>query len=397
MSSLSESNLFKPIQLGDVVLKTRLAHAPTTRVRATSDGVSTDSMLEYYSERAKNNGGLIVFEAASPAKSFGGYVYQPFLETKQQVESQKKIVDAIHRNGSYVCSQLAHLGRTSLPFGKEVYFPFVGPSAIYADDANRETAKSLGVELKALTKDEINDIIKGFADGAKRAINEAGFDFVELHAAHMFLIDQFIQSSSNQRTDEYGGSIENRARFLLEVVDACIESVGAKHLAIRLSPYAELQGGLGKNSEVSPILIWGYIFSQLQKRADKGKELAYISVVEPVVQGAEEYEENDKIDFSWPRLFWKGILLRTGAFIKENHQEKLEQTINSDDKLIIGAGRYYTSNPDLADRLKRGLSLTPYDRSKFYKAFSNDGYLNFQPYGKEEDHTKDDVEPKPLA
>ncbi|GAV30410.1 hypothetical protein PMKS-003921 [Pichia membranifaciens] len=397
MPSLSESNLFKPIQVGDVVLKTRLAHAPTTRVRATSDGVSTDSMLEYYSERAKNNGGLIIFEGTSPAKSFGGYQYQPFLETKRQVESQKKIVDAIHRNGSYVSSQLVHLGRTSLPLGKAVYFPFVGPSAIYVDDANKAAAKALGVELRALTKDEIKEIIKGFADGAKRAINEAGFDFVELHGAHMFLIDQFIQSSSNQRTDEYGGSIENRARFVLEVVDACIEAVGANHVAVRFSPYAEIQGGLGKNSEVSPILIWGYIFNQLQNRADKGKQLAYISVVEPRIQGDAEGDENDKIDFSWPRLFWKGVLLRSGAFINENHQEKLEQAINSDDKLIIGAGRYYTSNPDLADRLKRGLSLTPYDRSTFYKAFSNDGYLDFQPYGKEEDHTKDDVEPKPLA
>ena len=267
---------------------------------------------------------------------------------------------------------------------KSLNIPFVGPSAIYINEANKKAAKELGVELKELTRDEIKAINKEFADSSKRAINEAGFDFVEIHGAHMFLVDQFIQSSSNQRTDEYGDSIENRSRFLLEVVDACIEAVGAKHVAVRLSPYAEIQGGLGKNSEVSPVIIWGYIFSQLQNRADKGDELAYISIVEPRIQGDKEVDEKDcKIDFSWPRLLWKGILFRAGAFLDPNHLKKLEKNINSDDKLIIGISRYYTSNPDLSDRLKRGMSLTRYDRSKFYNAFSNDGYLNFQSYGKE--------------
>lgn len=385
MSSLTDSNLFKPIQVGDVVLKTRLAYAPSTRLRATADGVSTDSMLEYYSERAKNNGGLIVFEGTSSARDFGCFPNQPILETKSQVESQKIIVDAIHSNGSYAASQLMHFGRSLAPqLAKSLNIPFVGPSAIYINEANKKTAKELGVELKELTRDEIKAINKEFADSSKRAINEAGFDFVEIHGAHMFLVDQFIQSSSNQRTDEYGGSIENRSRFLLEVVDACIEAVGAKHVAVRLSPYAEIQGGLGKNSEVSPVIIWGYIFSQLQNRADKGDELAYISIVEPRIQGDKEVDEKDcKIDFSWPRLLWKGILFRAGAFLDPNHLKKLEKNINSDDKLIIGISRYYTSNPDLSDRLKRGMSLTRYDRSKFYNAFSNDGYLNFQSYGKE--------------
>lgn len=356
-------------------------------------------MLEYYSERAKNNGGLIVFEGTSPRRDFGCFPNQPILETKQQVEAQKKIVDAIHSNGSYAASQLLHFGRAVSPqLAKLFNIPFVGPSAIYIDEANKEAAKVEGVELKELSKDEIKDIVKEFADSAKRAINEAGFDFVEIHGAHMFLIDQFIQTSANQRTDEYGGSIENRSRFLLEVIDACIEAVGAKHVAVRLSPYAEIQGGLGKNSEVNPIVIWGYILSEIQNRADKGDELAYISVVEPRIQGDNEGDEKDsKINFSWPRLLWKGILFRAGAFLDPDHLEKLAKNIDGDDKLIIGISRYYTSNPDLSDRLKRGLPLTHYDRSKFYNAFSNDGYLNFQPYGKEEVHTKDDIEPKPLA
>ncbi|ODQ47752.1 hypothetical protein PICMEDRAFT_15658 [Pichia membranifaciens NRRL Y-2026] len=399
MSSLATSNLFKPIQVGDVILKTRLAHAPTTRIRASKDGVATDSMLEYYSERAKNNGGLIVFEGTSPRRDFGCITNQPILETKQQVEAQKKIVDAIHSNGSYVTSQLAHYGRVLSPqLAKLFNIPFVGPSAIYLDEASEKAAKEEGVELKELSKDEIKNIVKEFANGAKRAINEAGFDFVEVHGAYMYLLDQFIQTSANQRTDEYGGSIENRARLLLEVIDACIEAVGAKHVAVRLSPYMEYQGGLGKDSEINPIVIWGYILSELQNRADKGNELAYISIVEPRAQADKEADETYfKIDFSWPRLLWKGVLLRTGAFLDLENQEKFERSINGDDKLLIGVSRYYTSNPDLANRLKEGFPLTPYDRNTLYKAFSNDGYLNFQAYGKEQDHTKDDVEPKPLA
>lgn len=399
MTSLANSNLFKPLKVGDVVLKNRLGYAPTTRLRATADGTPTDSMLEYYSERAKNNGGLLVFEGTSAANEFGRFPNEPVIKTAQQVKVFKKIVDAIHANGSYAALQIVHIGRALDPqLVKPLNLPFVGPSATYIDEANAAAAKEQGVELKALTITEIKDIIKEFAAASKKAIDEAGFDFVELHAAHMYLIDQFVQSSSNQRTDEYGGSIENRSRFLFDVVDACIEAVGAKHVALRLSPYAEFQGGLGKNSEVSPAVIWGYILSQLQNRAKKGNELAYISIVEPRIQGDKDKDviESDKIDFSWPRLFWSGILFRAGAFLDETHIEKLEQSINSDDKLIIGVSRYYTSNPDLASRLKNGYPLTHYDRSTFYKAFSNDGYLNFQAYGKDEDHSKDDIEPKPL-
>lgn len=401
MSNLAETNLFKPIKVGNVILDNRIVYAPTTRLRATSDHIPTDSNLEYYDKRSKNNGGLIIYEATGANLKFGFYPNQALIDNEKQINSFKKIVNKIHENGSFVSLQLNHVGRAFNPkIANESKLPVVGPSAIYIDKNNENEFKEQGIELKELTKDEIKEIIKEFVEATKKAINECGFDFVEIHAAHMYLIDQFIQTSSNQRNDEYGGSIENRSRFLFEIIDACIESVGADRIGIRLSPYVEFQGGLGIKSDINPIVIWGYILSELQKRANDGKKLAYVSLVEPRIQGdadGKNSDEANQIDFSWPRSLWKGVILRTGALLDEKHIANLKDFVNSDDKLLIGASRYYTSNPDLVNRLKNGYPLTKYDRPTFYKIFSNEGYLNFQSYGIPEDHSKDQIMPKALA
>lgn len=397
---LSDSNLFKSIKVGNVTLQNRLVHVPTTRLRATEDHVPTDSNLEYHDQRSKNNGGLIIYEATGANENFGFYPNQPMIENERQVKSFKKIVDKIHENGSYASLQIVHVGRAFNPqLAKKLNLPFVGPSSIYINEENENESKKENIQLKELTKDEIKIIIKEFINSTKKAINEAGFDFVEIHGAHMFLIDQFLQTVSNQRTDEYGGSIENRARFLFEIIDGCIEAVGADHLGVRLSPYTEFSGGLGIKSEINPIVLWGYILSELQKRANSGNELAYISLVEPRLQGDdwEIDEKTSKINFEWPRYIWKGIIIRAGAFLDEKVIDKLEESINSDNKLLIGVSRPFTSNPDLVNRLKNGYPLTKYDRSKFYNIMQNDGYITFGSYGEEDDHSKDDVVPKPLA
>lgn len=397
---LANSNLFKPIKLGSVELKNRLVYAPTTRFRNTKDFVATDSMLEYYTRRAINNGGLLIVEATFPSLEFGLYENAPCIKTPEQVKAFKKIVDSVHSKGSSIAVQLWNLGRTADPkLLKKYNLPFVAPSPIYFDKNSEITAKEAKNELRSLTIPEIKNMIIEYSNAAKRSVNEAGFDIVEIHGAHMYLLDQFLQESSNNRTDEYGGSIENRARFLFEIIDGCIEAVGADHLGVRLSPYTEFNGGLGIKSEINPIVLWGYILSELQKRANSGNELAYISLVEPRLQGDdwEIDEKTSKINFEWPRYIWKGIIIRAGAFLDEKVIDKLEESINSDNKLLIGVSRPFTSNPDLVNRLKNGYPLTKYDRSKFYNIMQNDGYITFGSYGEEDDHSKDDVVPKPLA
>lgn len=397
MSDLLSSNLFKPIKLGPVTLANRLVYAPTTRFRNTVDYVATDSMLEYYTARAKDNGGLLIVEATFPAPEFGLYERGPMIKTKQQVNAFKKIVDSVHEQGSSIAIQLWNLGRTADPKElKKHNLPFLGASPIYFDEASEKAAKECGNELREITIPEIKAMVEEYKACAKRCIDEAGFDIVEIHGAHMYLLDSFLQASSNHRTDEYGGSIENRARFMLEVVDACIEAVGAERVAIRLSPYAEFQGGLGQKAEINPIVTWGYVLSELEKRAQRGNRLAYVSVIEARVSGTSDNPEAGSVDFTWPDLIWKGKIIRAGGFLDKGNFEKLTSIVNQNDHTLIGVGRYFTSNPDLVHRLKEGLELTPYDRTTFYKIGSNIGYLDYQGYNQPLDHSKDNIEPKAL-
>ncbi|KGK39505.1 hypothetical protein JL09_g1368 [Pichia kudriavzevii] len=396
-SELADSNLFKPIKLGSIELKNRLVYAPTTRFRNSTDFVATDSMLEYYTRRAKNNGGLLITEATFAAPEFGLYERGPMIRTPEQVKAWKKIVDSVHEQGSYIAIQVWNLGRTADPAClKKHGLPFVSASDFYFDEASKKAAIECGNELRALTIPEIKAMVDEYVACAKRCVDEAGFDIVEIHGAHMYLLDQFLQESSNQRTDEYGGSIENRARFMLEVVDAVVAAIGADKVAIRLSPYAEFQGALGYKSRINPIVTWGYVLSELERRAKEGNRLAYVSVVEPRVSGIFDNPDAAKIDFTWPDLIWKGPIIRAGGYLDPENLSKLANAVNKDDHTLIATARYYTSNPDLVNRLKNGYPLTPYNRADFYRIGSNIGYLNYTAYGEEEDHTKDDVEPKAL-
>lgn len=392
--SLANTNLFKPIKVGSVTIPNRLVYAPTTRFRNSDDFVATDSMLKYYGERALNKG-LLIVEATCPAPSFGLYPNCPMIYTKEQVKAWKILVEKVHKNGGFISVQLWHLGRTSSPeFLKKFGLPFVGASPIYADDASKKAAIACGNPLREMTVDEIHAATKEWAAAAKRAINEAKFDFVEIHGAHMYLLDQFLNECSNHRTDQYGGSIENRARFMLEVVDALIEAVGAEHVGIRLSPYAEVQGGEGIKSKINPIVTWGYVLSELERRAKQGKRIAYVSYVEARVSGVQENPNPPDVNGLWINEVWKGIIIRAGALVHEEGYKTLKHYVDGDNRTMIAAGRYYTSNPDLAKRLKNGYPLTKYDRSTFY-SHTNDGYLTFGDYG--ETAKEDKSVPKALA
>ena len=389
--TLVNSNLFKPIKVGPVELKTRLVHAPTTRFRNTEEFVATDSMFDYYTERATNNGGLLIVEATFPSPEFGLFERAPMVKTPQQVKAWRRITDSVDAHGSSIALQLWNLGRVADPVLLQKHnLPFVGPSAIYLDEASEKAAKEAGNELRALTVPEIRAMVAEYAASAKRSIDEAGFDMIEIHAANMYLPDQFLQETSNTRTDEYGGPLENRARFILETIDACIAAVGADRVAIRLSPYSEFQGSLGANAEINPVVTWGYVLSELERRAKQGDRLAYISIVEPRVSGNDENPDSGIVDFHWPDHIWKGILLRSGGYLSKDAIARLPDIVNANNHTLIGAGRYFTSNPDLVNRVSNTLELTQYERSTFHTV-GNAGYLDFRECGKPLDHSKDQL------
>ncbi|VEU22184.1 DEKNAAC103196 [Brettanomyces naardenensis] len=365
-------------------------------------------MLKYYAERAENNGGLLVVEATAPTSRLGLYANTPILENDKQVEGWRHVVESVHDNGSFISIQLCGLGRTAdAALLRKHNLPLVAPSPIYINEnftphttQSREADEAAHNPLRALTVDEIHSFVEDYAAAARRAIEGAKFDIVEIHGAHGYLVEQFLSSAANHRTDEYGGSIENRARFGLEGVDALIAAVGAEHVTIRLSPYATFQATEGVNADISPIVSYGYVLSELERRAKAGKRLAYVSFVEPRVSGADDVVDPPKVNTSWVNEIWKGVLLRTGGFLHDEGYPDLRKYVDADDRTLIGVSRYYTSSPDLANRLRNGYPLTHYDKPTFYVPKSNKGYLTFAKYGEkalDDDSPEIKAEPRPLA
>ncbi|VEU21177.1 DEKNAAC102079 [Brettanomyces naardenensis] len=389
MSSLAKTNLFKPVKVGPVTLSNRVVLAPTTRLRNTKTSVATDSMLEFYIERAKNNGGLLISEGGFTSPDLGAFPFAPMLYTDEQVASWKKITDAVHSNGSSIAIQIAGLGRTGDPKAfKEGGFPFTAPSAIYLSEESKEAAEKVGNPLREFTIDELHRVKEDFVIASKKAVERSGFDIVELHVANMYLLNQFLEETSNQRTDQYGGSIENRSRFVLEVVDAVSEAIGAEHTAVRISPYSRFQGGESVDAKVNPIVNYGYFVSELERRGKEGKRLAYISFVEPRISGADTVDESYTPDSSWLNEIWKGIIIRCGNLLHGDGYPLLRKFVDADDRTLIASSRYFTSNPDLVNRLKNGYPLTHYDRPTFYNVLSNKGYLTWPNYGETVDEEK---------
>ncbi|GMG24941.1 unnamed protein product [Ambrosiozyma monospora] len=390
---LKDTNLFKPIKVGSVTLQNRLAFAPTTRFRNTKDFIPTNLIKKHYEDRAENNGGLLITEATFVSPQAGLYAHAPLIHTKQQVEAWKQIVDAVHAKGTFIAMQLWHLGRAANASVLKEYggLSYLAPTAKYYDESRKIIADKAGLELREFTLPEVKQIIEDFKNGAIKAIKVAGFDFVELHAAHMYTLAQFIDIASNERTDEYGGSIENRTKLVLDVVDALIDAVGADKVGIRISPYTTYQGGSGAESTLMhPIAQYAYLYSELEKRGREGKRLAFIHSVEPRVAVGIDVQDAPEYSTEWVRQIWKGVLIRTGSYLHQEGYKNLIRDVNIDDRTLIGASRYYTSNPDLADRLKDGLELTPYDRNTFYFG-GNYGYNTFGKFG-EDAKGKDSVE-----
>lgn len=358
-------SLQQPGKLGALALRNRVVMAPLTRARADSDRVPTDVMVDYYTQRA--GAGLVISEATTVSPQANGWADSPGIYTDAQAEGWRRVVDSVHAAGGTMVLQLWHTGRASHSsfLGGE---PPVAPSAIAIDGEGVHTpeGKQPHEVPRALRADELPGIVADYVAAARRAL-EVGFDGVEVHCANGYLLDEFLQSCSNQRDDDYGGSVEKRLRFPLEVVRAVCETVGAERVGVRLSPNGAFNGmGSADYRET---------FSAMARELD-GLGLAYLHVMDGLGFGFHELGEPMTLaDFG--QLF-SGALIGNCGY----SQETAEAAIARGDADAIAFGRPFISNPDLPARFANGWPLAPEaDPSTWYlSGMGAKGYSDFPAY-----------------
>lgn len=355
--------------IGPFGLSHRVVMAPLTRMRATRPGNAPNAMnAEYYAQRA-TPGGLIVAEASPVCPEGRGGPATPGIYSPEQVEGWKAVTAAVHARGGVIFLQLWHVGRISHSSHQPGGGAPVAPSAIAAEgSALTSEFKIAPFETpRALETSEIPGLVARYAEGARNAV-AAGFDGVEIHGANGYLLEQFLQTRSNRRTDGYGGSIENRARLLIEVAKAAAEAIGAQRVGVRLSPY----GRANDSGEDDPMPLYSYVVGELNKLG-----LAYLHLIEPRASGAGQREVDHKDVPSAARLFrplWRGPLIAAGNFTADSAREM----VAAGDADAIAFGRYFISNPDLPERIRRGAPFTPYHRPTFYGG-DEKGYTDYRP------------------
>lgn len=353
------NKLFESYTEGNLTLKNRIVMPPMTRSRAESGEVATKLMAEYYSQRA--SAGLIISEGTQISRQGQGYAWTPGIYTDAQVEGWKQVTSAVHAAGGVIFAQLWHVGRISHTSLQENGQPPVSPSAIIAegvkvfvDPEGKGPAGGAGEMVqhstpRQLTISEINRIVQDYAQAARNAI-AAGFDGVELHGANGYLIEQFIDSQTNQRTDAYGGSLQNRLRFLREVVTAVADAVGKERVGVRQAPLTTLMGAIDDNPEETYIAA---------ARILNDIGIAYIHIAEADWDNAPIMPVAFKEAY---RKTFRGTLIYAGKYTKERADEALAKGWAD----LIAFGRPFIANPDLPHRLKHNLPLNDPDRSRFF-------------------------------
>ena len=366
-------SLFSPLEVGPYRLNHRVVMAPLTRMRAERPSLAPRPLnAEYYAQRA-TPGGLIIAEASPVSATGFGSPGVPGIYSEAQIKGWRGVVDAVHARGGLIFLQLWHVGRVShSSFQPGGALP-VAPSAVpISPELKTMTAdgKPASYETpRALETGEIAGIVDAFRQAARNAM-AAGFDGVEVHGANGYLIEQFLQSRTNLRTDRYGGSIENRARFLMEITQAVIGVWGANRVGVRLSPY----GIANDSGEADPMPLYTHVVQALNPLG-----LAYLHFIEPRSSGAGRAEVNHQNVPSAMVLFrpiWKGVLITAGGFTGET----AEAAIAAGHADAIAFGRVFISNPDLPRRLREGFPLTPYNRATFYGG-DEKGYTDYPVYG----------------
>jgi len=360
---MSPSKIFTPLKVGNVTVSHRAVLAPLTRFRANEAHVHEELGVEYYSQRTSVPGTLAITEATFISANAGGYPHVPGIWNQAQIDGWKKITDAVHKNGSFIFLQMWALGRTANP---EILKAEGGFDLVSSGDLPYEEGKP---KPRPLTKDEIKEYIEQYRQAAINAVHHANFDGVEVHSANGYLIDQFTQSVSNNRTDEYGGPIENRIRFAQEVTAAVIDAVGAERTGIRFSPWNTFQG----MKEPDPLPVFSALVSALKS---SHPNMAYVHVVEPRAKGYDivDHPKEESIDPLYD--IWKpNAFLSCGGWDENSAEIAAEKK----DSLAIVFGRWFISNPDLPLRLKYHVKFTPYDRDTFY-LYGTDKYQGYTDY-----------------
>ena len=354
------NKLFAPFKSDNLDLNNHIAMAPMTRSRALGN-IPNDLMATYYSMRS--DVGLIITEGTSPSKNGLGYPNIPGIYSEEQIEGWKKVTDAVHAKGGKIFLQIMHTGRIShelnVPEGGEI----VAPSAIAAA-GEMFTIEGLkpNATPREMKLDDIKQAQDEFVQAAKNAI-QAGFDGVEIHAANGYLPNQFINTKSNVRTDNYGGSIENRCRFVLEVAEKTAESIGPDRTGIRLSPFVQFND-MGNYDEIPK--TYQYLVQELDKL-----NLAYLHLLDVAAMGAKGVPENFLLELV---KNYQGVVMFNGGFIMKLDQA--EALVNQSNNYMISIGAPFVANPDLITRLKTGVPLNEPDKSTFYTP-GEEGYLTY--------------------
>jgi N-ethylmaleimide reductase len=358
--------LFDPLPLGDLTLRNRVIMAPLTRMRSGQPGnVPTALNAEYYAQRA--SAGLIISEATQISQQGQGYPATPGIHRPEQVEGWRTVTQAVHEKGGHIFLQLWHVGRISHSSHQPGGGAPVAPSAMTPQGLTfTATGKQVPFETpRALETDELPGIVEDYRRGAQNA-KDAGFDGVEVHGANGYLLDQFLQDGSNHRTDPYGGSIENRARLLLQAVDAAIDVFGKARVGVRLSPY----GTFNDMSDSDPVALFSYVIQALNQRS-----IGYVHVIEPrssSAGGSDQVAENAPRTAPLFRKLFQGVLISAGGHTRDSAIEDVAAGTAD----AVAFGRLFIANPDLPERLRQNAPLNPYHRATFYGGGAK-GYTDY--------------------
>ncbi|ERL54299.1 alkene reductase [Psychrobacter aquaticus] len=361
---MAHDNLFEPVKMGTQTLKNRIIMAPLTRLRSIEPGdVPTALAGEYYSQRA--GAGLVITEATQISFQAKGYAGAPGIHTQDQITAWKTIVDNVHAKGSKIVVQLWHTGLVShesvQPDGKAPISASDIDVGIRTSlrDSDNQAIRVDATPPRPATLDEIKQVIADFAQATKNA-KEAGFDGVEIHGAHGYLLHQFWVEQTNQRNDEYGGSREKRARLTLDVIDACVDAWDADHVGIRISPlgtFNNVEAGYNEDEN-----IW--MIEQINKRG-----LMYLHLSEPDWAGGTPYNDEFRQNV---RDAFDNLIIAAGGYTAE----KAEKNVKAGYINAVAFGRDYIANPDLAERIQKGAPLNEQHPESFYGG-GTEGYTDY--------------------
>ncbi|RYF43846.1 MAG: alkene reductase [Comamonadaceae bacterium] len=360
--------LFDPTQAGDLKLANRIVMAPLTRNRS-PNAIPPDIAQTYYAQRA--SAGLLITEATAISQQGQGYSDVPGLYGTEQLDSWKKVTQAVHDKGGKIVVQLWHVGRVSHTELQPEGGKPVAPSALTAKTQTVLIKDGVPTfvdtsEPRALDAGEIPGIVHSFQAAARNAVETAGFDGVEVHGANGYLLDQFLKDGSNQRTDDYGGSIENRARLLLEIVRGIAGDIGGGKTGIRLSPVTPANDA----SDSNPQPLFEYVVKQLATL-----NLAYIHVIEGATGGPRVIHDRP-FDYAALKAAYRSAGGKGAWMVNNGYDKALAEKAVADGADLVAFGRPYIANPDLVERLQAGAPLNKPDQATFYGGREN-GYTDY--------------------